>query len=362
LPDLPPVTATSPVQLGDPVRLPPAAEANRIVMANSISSNGRVQWMPDGRSFLIATSHDSSSADLQLWRITLDGAPPRRLAEEVQSFTPSPGGHSVVFLRLDSTSRPPWPRYALKVVELESGAQRQIGMTDRAGIALAGEAAYLLNAGVLWRAPLDGDPPQRLAALPNAMRLMEDVAPLAISPDAQRVAYRCASDVCLADVSGAHPTRIALGYAAPNQPAQDPMPGPVPTAAPGGIGQPYLDMLGIAWSHDGHLLAIIATPTDSRGRPTLLILARDGTIARKLPIGPDGSSETPQWTPDDRYLFLTTYPAGGRRLVAVQISPSRVIYLSRPRWDAISRLSPDGKRLLLWNGRGGFWIAAIDMG
>lgn len=362
LPDLPPVTATSPVQLGDPARLPLAAEVDRLVMVHTGKSQGSIQWAPDGRSFLIATNVDSSGAGLNLWQITLNGTPPRQLAEGVASYTPSPDGRSVVFLRLDS-SRAPWSRYALIVVDSDNGAQRQLGMTDRAGIALAGDTAYFLDAGVLWRAPLAGGPPERLAALPDATRMLDDVAPLAISPDAQRVAYRCGSDLCLADVSGAHPTRIALGYAAPDQTVEDATPGPVPTAAPAGSGleQPYLESLSIAWSHDGQRLAVAAMPTDSRGRPTLLILARDGSIARKLPIGPDGSSETPQWTPDDRYLFMTTYPAGGRRLVAVQIATGSVIDLSRPRWDAIGRLAPDGKRLLLWNGRGGFWTAAITV-
>ena len=312
--DLPPATAMSPVRLGNPARLPLAAEVDQLLMVHTGKSNGSIQWAPDGQSFLIATNVDSSGAGLVLWRITLNGAPPRRLAEGVASYTPSPDGRSVVFLRFDA-SNAPWVRYALLVVDIDSGAQRRIGMTDRAGIALAGDAAYFLDAGVLWRAALAGGPPQRLGALPDATRILDDdVVPLAISPDAQRVAYRCASDICLADVSGAHPSRIALGYAGPNQPMPDSTPRPAPTAEPAGMEQPYLATLGIAWSHDGQRLAIVATPTDSRGRPALLILARDGSIVRELPLGPDGPSEPPQWTPDDRSLFLTIFPAGGRRL------------------------------------------------
>jgi hypothetical protein len=361
LPDLPPVTTASPVQLGNPARLPLPAEVSRMMMVHTGKSHDSVQWAPDGQSFLVAINADPGDANLQLWQVMLNGAPPRRLAEAVSSYTPSPDGRSVVFLRFDPTSRAPWARYALMVADIGSGAQRQIGMTDRAGIGLAGDAVFFLDAGILWRAPLDGGSSQRLAALPGATRILGEDAPLAVSPDGRRVAYRCASDVCLADVSGAHPVRIALGYAAPDQPVEAATPGPVPTAAPAGLEQPYLDALGITWSHDGQRLAISAAATDSRGYPALLIVTRDGSIERKLPIGPDGSTELPQWTPDDRYLFLTTYPAGGRRLVAVQIATGTVIDLSHPRWDAIGRLSPDGRRVLLWNGRGDFWSTEIDM-
>ena len=81
-----------------------------------------------------------------------------------------------------------------------------------------------------------------------------------------------------------------------------------------------------------------------------------------LPVGPPNSASLePQWTPDGRFIVLTVKAAGGRRIVAVDVEQGQVFDLSRPRWDSFASLAPDGRRLLLWNGRGGFWTVPLEV-
>ncbi len=43
----------------------------------------------------------------------------------------------------------------------------------------------------------------------------------------------------------------------------------------------------------------------------------------------------------------------------MDVATGEVLDLSQPRRDAWFSLAPDGKRLLLTNGRGGFWTSEI---
>jgi dipeptidyl aminopeptidase/acylaminoacyl peptidase len=176
---------------------------------------------------------------------------------------------------------------------------------------------------------------------------------LAVSPDGQRVAYRCASDLCLADMQGGLLARQKLGFQPP----------PEPTGATTNAAQPNLAVpwsFSLAWSPDGRMLALATAATDQRGAPTLRLLTPDGQLAAVTGLGPDGPVDPPQWFPDGRRLLLTTYPLHGRRIIVVDAESASVRDLTQPRWDAVGSLRPDGQHVLLWNGRGGLWAAPVE--
>jgi Tol biopolymer transport system component len=124
--------------------------------------------------------------------------------------------------------------------------------------------------------------------------------------------------------------------------------------------QPAFARLAVAWSPAGDRLAAVASDHGQGATQSLWVFDRGGTVLLRAAVGPNGLARAPRWTPDGRWLFLTTFPEGGRRIVAVEAATGRVLDLSQPRWDAFASLAPDGRRLLLWNGRGGFWEVTLD--
>lgn len=106
--------------------------------------------------------------------------------------------------------------------------------------------------------------------------------------------------------------------------------------------------------------ATSGSPLSQTHQPRLTILERTGAVVADLPVGPNGIVESAQWTPDGRFVFLPAEPEAGRRILAVEAESARVFDLSQPGWDAAFSLSPDGRELLLTNGRGGFWLAPME--
>jgi Tol biopolymer transport system component len=92
----------------------------------------------------------------------------------------------------------------------------------------------------------------------------------------------------------------------------------------------------------------------------LKVLTLDGTETVNVEIAPRDVTDSPQWTPDGQALFVQTFPQDGRRIIAVDVPSARVLDLSQPRWDAYFTLLPDGRSLLLNNGRGDFWRVTIN--
>jgi len=346
------------VQLGAATRLPLDEAARRMFSADEWSSNytgDNLQWSSDGHSFLIARGST-------LWRVPVDGATPRLLANNVAGYAHSDDDRFVAFVQPILPVAAAQPRYTVTIANLVSGEQRVVAETERAAIATASGAAYFVHGGALWRLPFAGRAAEQLGQLPDAGALFESAAPLAISADGRRAAYRCDSDLCLADVTGRNLTRIALGYEPPSQPAgaqPNATPGPQPTAEPVEISPPYLWTMSLAWSPDSQRLAVTSAATDERGKPELRMITRGGQIELRRQLGADGPLGDPQWTCDNRFVVLNAYPAGGRRIVAVERATGTAYDLSKPRWDAFASLAPDGRRLLLWNGRGSFWAAPL---
>lgn len=111
------------------------------------------------------------------------------------------------------------------------------------------------------------------------------------------------------------------------------------------------------WSADGSHLARIHAHYNT---PAILTLLQpDGTLERTIPVAPNGLVGNVQWSPDGTRLFLQTLPFGGRRIITVDARGGEVLDLSRPRWDTWFALAPDGSRLLLANGRGNVWSSEL---
>jgi len=361
LPDLPPAAADAELRPGVPQLTPIALDLGPALSGGwgsvLVDPLVRAYWAPDGRRFLFHLG--DTRAGGALWSASLDGTPPRQIAAHALDAAWSADGQ-LVYLRCQALC-PLGGRFELVVADPASGAERSLGRVTGRTLAVGGTAAYLLDGETLWRVPLDG------SAAVSSIPLRAEGAPpaLAIAPDAGRVAYGCGGDVCLADPDGTAPLGLGLGYPAPqfpspSAPARTPGPFPVPTAIPATRRTSSLASLGLAWSPNGARLAIAAGvyPGSDRG-PELWLVDRAGRALRRLPIGPDGATGAPTWTPDGRTVILTTFPRGGRRIVAVDTATGRVTDLSQPRWDAFAALAPDGERLLLWNGHGTFWLAPL---
>ena len=113
------------------------------------------------------------------------------------------------------------------------------------------------------------------------------------------------------------------------------------------------------WSPDGSRLAVIDRDPNNLRPVRLTVFSRDGEELLTREVAPFDVTEAPQWIPDHSAVFVQTYPQHGRRIIVVDIASGQVLDLSRARWDAYFALSPDGKSLLLNNGRGDFWLVEV---
>ncbi|NNJ12749.1 hypothetical protein EKD04_020700 [Chloroflexales bacterium ZM16-3] len=353
LPGLPPADERTPVQFGDPTALPVhPLVADLVRLGGEPMQATRVRWAPNGQALLIRTDSDLMAlAPLEpgLWVAPLDGGAPTKLAGAVIDARWSADSRTVVALHWSDARQ-----HQITSYDLATGRAQILGSTDRSGVAVVGDHVYFLDEGVLWRAALAGGAPERLAALPDADAFY-GMGALAVAPDGERIAYRCGSDLCLTDVQGRLLTRLALGFAAPQALASS-----TAFAASTDPNAPSLWSFELAWSPDGQQFALATAATDLRGRPTMRILSRDGEMRALIGLGPDGAVDAPQWLPAGKTLILTTYPAGGRRIVAVTAATGTVADLTKPHWDAFGSVRPDGGALLLWNGRGGLWVAPVQ--
>jgi hypothetical protein len=359
IPGLPPADTGAPLQLGSLARLPlPEAAEQLISTWGGRLDAATVRWAPNGQALLIRATGDSPAIEQpaqELWLVPLDGAPARQLADDATDAVWSADGRTVVALQSHRpVVGPVWLRTMI-AIDVASGATRVLGATDRSQISVVDTTVFYLNKSVLWQQALDGGQAQQVALLPDAYGFFDQAA-LAVSLDGQRVAYRCWSDLCLADMSGRLLARTPLGFQPPQ--ALPPDERRAPAAAPNA---PYPWSFALSWSPDGQRLALATAATDQRGKPELRLLSRDGRLTAVIGLGPDGAVDAPQWRPDSTTLLLTTYPLGGRRIVAVDAVRGAAVDLTQPRWDAFGSLAPDGGRLLLWNGRGQPWVAPVEV-
>lgn len=333
-PDTSPAAETSAVRLGEPQRLPLPREAQRLDTVNPSNWYWRraghtapwrhVAWSPTGDAFL-ARAFAAYDRD-ELWLMSMDGDKAERLAEDVIDFGWSPGGRYVVYTqRPDAYSASAWTM-AIFALSLEERRERQLAQPAATGgytfPGVSEEGVWYASEGALWLTPFDGDPAQRID--PDHWGAQGPVRP---APDGSLIAYACSAGICLQDRSGGARRTI-------DAEAQQ-----------------------MAWSPDSARLAAVAW--GDRDDVVLTIAQHDGRVEQRVTIAPDGVVGAPQWTPDGRRLFVQTAPFGGRRIIMVDVATGAVLDLSRPRWDAWFDLAPEGERLLLTNGRGGFWVIQV---
>lgn len=407
LPALPFAGPDAPLHVGMPVRLSvidsllqTAGDSGR--WFDTALLTPRSTWSPRGDAVLLGLP-PWSGAGFTLWLVPTDGRAPTRLAEDVVAAQWTSDGASVVYLRWL-----PRPQYDTSLLTLADRAgniiwSHSVPSQPAPPFATARDRVLWVHDGALWGLHFDREPgaaPERLRDLPDARVEqwgIQPVPPIAPAPAAERIAYVCGADVCLAELRGGEPRRVALPALGPEvrvgavptraaapppvtpAPASKPAtarpgestpvpgaPGPKPTPAQASSSSTL--QLRIAWSPDGRRLAVARSDRFVSGcdswrcyghQPRLALVDDRGRLLLDVPVGPNGFVDTPQWTPDGAFVFLPAYPQSGRRIVAVETATGRVYDLSKPRWDAFFSLSPDGTRLLLTNGRGGFWMATL---
>jgi len=384
LPGLTPVDATSPITLGTPQRLPTPYDAQHFVAPMYLGDAGKLLstyaatdacWAPDGQSFLLIGNGGGNNDGPVLWHAALNGSSIQRVDGAVSLCAWGSSGKQFAYLRLSHSLAPrtwglPWfARYEIVTVDTVTQTQTVVGETFNGTFAVARNAIYYLQVdntlrrpdARLWRKTLDDRPAQEITILANAARTNDQGydSVLVGAPDGEHFIYRCGTALCLTDVSNG--TSVQLPLDSFTNPTRVPFPSPA-------SGSPYQNIAGsfagilASWSHDGSQVAIASSGTH-RGTndliPTLWILDKAGQVRFTLPFDPHEGIYAPQWTPDDRFLVGPSFPSGGRRIVGVEVANGQVWDLTQPKWDAYSSLSPDGKQVLLWNGRGGFWTADL---
>jgi len=340
-----------PITLGNVERLDLHPQANRLDEANPghwLWESVRVERLvaaPDSTGFLVAIELDT--ARRQLWFVPFSGESPQAIGApgDVREYGFSPDARFIVYTRFDpeAASVNPMRPFAIAVAAREensrSAARSELegyytdnlvtGLTTEQLPGLTSEGVWFVSEGALWRAPYGNGAPERLLE-----RVSAAIAPRP-TPDGARVVVGCGGALCLFEVqNGQALNRREILF---------------------GVGEAQL-----AWSPDGAQLAVIdRDPNNLRG-VQLRVLALDGAETLNVEIAPRDVTDPPQWTPDGQAIFVQTFPQEGRRIIAVDVPAARVLDLSQPRWDAYFTLLPDGRSLLLNNGRGDFWRVEVN--
>ena len=341
-PDQPFAASHSPVRLGPARLLAVNPAANRLDEVNPghwLWDSVRVQrlvWSPDGRAFLAAMEMDPGQR--QLWVVPLDNSPPIPVDSpaDIREYDWSSDGRAVVYTVADPYAHQldPAQPYAIRVAFIRDG--QAVGDTLATALptdklpGLTRQGVWFIFEDGLWRIPYEGGAPQPMITglLPQRPNQSAYARP---APDGERLAYAC------------QPSLLCLINADATQPDQ----------------QIEVRTAEMAWSPDGKRLAVIDRDPNHRYPVRLVILSRKGETLLTRDIAPHGAVDPPQWTPDGGMIFVQTYPQDGRRIITVNTASGEVLDLSQEHWDAYFALAPDGKSLLLNNGRGGFWLADI---
>jgi len=345
LPGQPFAAESSAVRLGDAVRLKLSPQADQLDAVNPQHwawISNRLQhlvWSPQADAFLMVEERPDHTR--QLWLVPLDGSAPQPVTRSgsVFEYGWSPDGESIVYTapgELQTTASARYESTQMVVVK-RADLQRAVARRAIANASLPSlnsQGIWYAQDGALWLMDWNAGDSARVTALPGFGRAsissLPTFWPVAVSPDGSRAAYACGSDLCVMSVDGRdrHVIRAA-------------------------------GVRNIAWDRTGARLAATSLDQNNLGPVSLLIVSREGEVQQNADISPRDATDPPQWTPDGKLVFVQTYPMGGRRILTVNAETGEVLDLSREHWDAYFALSPDGKSLLLNNGRGGFWIAPI---
>lgn len=343
--------AGDPITLGNVERLDLHPQANRLDEANPahwLWESVRVERLvaaPDSSGFLVAIELDA--ARRQLWLVPFNGEPPLAIGApgDIREYGFSPDSKYIVYTRFDpeaanvNATRP----FAIVVAARNAGSRSTTnsdfdnyftdnlvtGLPTEQLPGLTAEGVWFISDNALWRAPYVGGTPERLLERVD-MRFAPRPA-----PDGMRVVTGCGIALCMFEVQNGqalNPRELL----------------------------PRAGEVQMAWSPDSTQLAVIdRDPNNLRG-VRLKVLALVGTQTLNVEIAPRDVTDPPQWTPDGQAIFVQTFPQEGRRIIAVEVPSARVLDLSQARWDAYFTLLPDGRSLLLNNGRGDFWRVEVN--
>ncbi|MBL8045467.1 MAG: zf-HC2 domain-containing protein [Anaerolineales bacterium] len=350
-PNQPFAQAGDPITLGNVERLGLHPKANRLDEANPshwLWESVRVERLvaaPDASGFLVAIEVDT--ARRQLWLVSFNGEPPQAIGApgDIREYGFSPDSHYIVYTRFDpdAANVTPTRPFAINVAERVTNSRSATvtelvsyftenlvtGLPTEQLPGLTAEGVWFISDGALWRAPYAGGTPERLLD-----RVASRFAPRP-TPDGKQVALWCGAALCVLEVQNGQ----ALN-------ARELL--------------PRVGEVQMAWSPDDtHLAVIDRDPNNLRG-VQLRVVTLDGTQTVNVEIAPRDVTDAPQWTPDGQGIFVQTFPQEGRRIIAVDVPSARVLDLSQPRWDAYFTLLPDGRSLLLNNGRGDFWRVDVN--
>lgn len=285
-------------------------------------------WKPaaSGHAFLAQSGGDSQPT---LWLLRPPGSP-TRIASDAQAYTWSPAGRYIVYTHgrgsvtlsvSDDTGRRLWDH----PVAAQPGYVAP-GVTD--------EGVWTIENGALWLTPFEKAAPVRLGELADLYDEGTDAqraGPRLVrpAPDGRRVAYQCGRGLCLQDRDGAHRSRLDVAFT------------------------------DLTWRSDSS--GFVAVEVDWQTPSSLQFVSAAGEIGPRVTITPEGPADAPQWVAGTDWLLVQTYPYNGRRILAVNSATGQLLDLSQPRWDAWFALHPDGQKVLLGNGRGGFWVSELDL-
>lgn len=343
LPGQPFATESSPIRLGDAARLQLSPQADRLDAINPSHwawlSNRlqRLVWSPQGDAFLMVIQRSDRSR--QLWLVPMDRSAPQPVTRSgsVYEYGWSPDGTFIVYTAPGEARTSAEGAGAQLVVVRRTALQQPVArraITNVSLPSLNSQGIWYAQDGALWLMDWNTAQSARVTDLPGFGRNegsgLTTSSPVAVSPDASRVAYACGQDLCLMS---------------PDKSEQR-------TLRASGI-------RSITWERSGARLAAVSLDANNLGPVRVLIVSRDGALLHSAEVAPRDATDPPQWTPDGQIVFVQTYPLGGRRILTVNADTGQVLDLSREHWDAYFALSPDGKNLLLNNGRGGFWLAPV---
>jgi Tol biopolymer transport system component len=116
----------------------------------------------------------------------------------------------------------------------------------------------------------------------------------------------------------------------------------------------------VDWSPDGSTLVVDASPVD--GNLQVFTVPATGGDPSQLTVGePNGK---PNWTPDDRILFLSLRDGETQEIYVMGADGSDPVDLSNdPSRDVLAEMSPDGRRIAFSSDRSGnfeIWLMDAD--
>lgn len=309
-----------------------------------------VAWSPDSRWLVTLGGggrrpEDSPAPLAVLSVLDRETLSPRASTEIEASSVLSTASDGIWFAQGDGVWRMPWPGGARSA----DRSKPQVGSKEP----LLGDS--LPSRVFAW--------PEILAYQPSADRRW-----IAVAPGSQRLAYACRGGACIVDLQGR----------------------PIAVVGPENSDRAIRDAF---WRDDGQRLVLIEAtvkatgpagdagypfnwhplklssqypwqfPEDVKPGDSLRILTADGQQLHSVSIPAAGSTASPpRWTADGRWLIFTSCPLDGRRIIAVDAERGAAVDLSQPGWDAWAVLMPQSGDLLLHNGRGGLWRAAVVLG